>query len=86
MAPTNKQVTDMVNDVYNGFWKKWRDKDHLSDKQWDEIITEVGEIGKKYDGFDITVGGDRKGSITSELVNFFLSILEQRDREERGTA
>lgn len=69
---TNKQVSDIFVDVYNGFWMKYRDR--LPEKDdtagWDAIVEEGKALMKKHGC-----------QLATDMVSDFLTIMDQRMRE-----
>lgn len=68
---TNKQVSDVFVDIYNGFWMKHRDKlPELDDEAaWDAIVDEGRALMKKYDC-----------QLATDMVSDLLGIMDQRQR------
>lgn len=48
---TNKEVSEVFTDTYNGFWMRHRDNlpDLHDEIGWDAIYAEAGELLQKYD-------------------------------------
>ncbi len=70
---TNKQVSDVCVDIYNGFWMKHRDKlPELDDiAGWDAIVDEGKALIKQH--------GCR---LATDMVADFLELMDQRRRGE----
>lgn len=43
----NDTFRDAMTALVNGWFRKWRDKD-LTDKDWDDLVREIGDIARKY--------------------------------------
>ncbi len=71
-----------MNDIYGGLWKKWRDKKNLTDAEWDELVKECGEYGRKYKTFcTVEPRPDGTDDLVGKLILFFLEVIEQREKE-----
>lgn len=70
----DKTITDVFNQVYNVWWKKWRNPIHgKDDPAWADITKEAGEILDKYNHHPLAV----------HLILDLLDELEARSRNRR---
>ena len=70
---TNKQISEIFNDIYIGFWIKWRDRvSSDNEDQWEEILRDVQALADKYGTQNI-----------EQLIFWFLNEFETR-MKERG--
>lgn len=70
----NNTIKQLMIDSYNTFFLKWRNNiPHPDSEQWDDVVTEVSAIIKKYDNRDATI-----------LILWFLEQLENRCKEQYG--
>lgn len=76
MCMTNKEVSAVFKDIYNGFWMKHRDNlPVLSDEAgWDAVVREAGELMDKHNC-----------QLARNMMADLTSIMDQRQRsKERG--
>lgn len=53
---TNEQVMNGFDEVYNGFWKRYRDKPPDRDSpEWDRMYANMVELQQKYPFMEQTV-------------------------------
>lgn len=75
---SNDAIKNLMNDVHNCFFKKWRDRVPERDSaDWDVIVLETSNLLVKY-------GNDER---TNQIILWFLERLEERMKEnekERG--
>lgn len=48
---SNEEVAQIFTDIYNVWWKKWRNQPltiHDSDEAWAQIVKEIGDLAEKY--------------------------------------
>lgn len=64
----NDVFRDAMTALVNGWFRKWRDRD-LSDADWNHVIEELGEVGKKY-----------PYEIVSKVGIGLLEEIERRDK------
>ncbi len=70
---TNKELSDVFTDIYNGFWMKYRDNlPLLSDEAgWEKITEEARELMKKHDC-----------QLARNMAADLLAIMDQRQRNK----
>lgn len=87
MEMTNKDIMELMNDVHNKFFKKYRDMNLTSDSdEWEQVVSDASAIMKKYDQFHYeseykgTGGSNDSNTVypANELVLWFLGVLERR--------
>lgn len=71
---TNKEVSGIFTDIYNGFWMKHRDNlpDLHDEARWDAIFAEAEALTKKHDNL-----------LARNMVADLMVIMDQRVRKER---
>lgn len=69
---TNKEVSSVFTDIYNGFWMKHRDSlPDISDSVgWEEIVNEGKQLMKKHNCF-----------LARNLVSDLIAIMDFRARK-----
>lgn len=72
---TNKEVSAVFTDIYNGFWMKHRDNlPGLHDEVgWDAIFAEAEALTKKHDNL-----------LARNMVADLMVIMDQRMRKEHA--
>ena len=69
----NKMIAQILNDVHNVWWRKWRDKPWgRHDPVWEVIVQEAGEILDKYDHDPFVV----------HLIGDLMDELKERSKKE----
>lgn len=70
----NNTIKQLMIDSYNTFFLKWRnDVPHPDSEKWDDILSEVGVLIKKYDDEEAT-----------KLILWFLDQIEERCIKQYG--
>lgn len=69
---SNKEVSAVFTDVYNGFWMKHRDNlpEPTDECGWDAIYSEGQQLMKKHDC-----------QLATDLVADLMAIMDQRARK-----
>lgn len=69
---TNKEVSSVFTDIYNGFWMKYRDSlpDISDNVGWEEIVNEGHRLMEKHDCL-----------LARNLVSDLISIMDSRARK-----
>lgn len=70
---TNRELSDVFTDIYNGFWMKHRDSlPEISDKDgWKAIVEEAEDLVRKHDC-----------QLARDMVGDLLAIMDQRQRNK----
>ena len=70
---TNKQISDIFTDIYNGFWIKHRDNlpDLQDDSGWDTLKAEANVLATKHDC-----------QLAQDMAYGLLEIMDQRMRRK----
>lgn len=70
---TNKEISEIFTDIYNGFWMKYRDNlpDLHDEPGWDAIYAEAKDLMQKHDSL-----------LARNLVADLMVIMDRRAREE----
>lgn len=70
---TNKEISGIFTDIYNGFWMKYRDNlpDLHDEPGWDAIYAEAERLTKKHGS-----------QLARDMVADLIVIMDQRAREE----
>lgn len=74
---TNRELSDVFTDIYNGFWMKHRDSlPEISDSDgWNAIVKEAGALVRKHDC-----------QLARDMTADLLAVTDQRQRnKERET-
>ena len=66
----NNQFRDAMNELVNGWFKRWRDRQGMTQPDWDTCIAELTELGHRYN-YKLVL------AIGAALVE----EIERRDRE-----
>lgn len=68
---TNKEISELFTDIYNGFWMKYRDNlPVLHDESgWDAIYEEAEDLMQKHDSL-----------LARNMVADLMAIMDQRAR------
>lgn len=45
---SNSDFSPAMNELVNGWFKRWRDRQDMTDADWDICIAELTELGHKY--------------------------------------
>lgn len=72
---TNKQVSEMFGDIYNGFWLRYRDYVPADPQSplWSQIVDEAGRLMRLHNC-----------EMGHQMILGFLAELEDRSREKEG--
>lgn len=69
---SNDVIKNLMNDVHNCFFKKWRDRVPERDSaDWDILVQDTNELLAKY-------GNDKRAN---QVILWFLERLEERMKE-----
>lgn len=70
---TNKEVSEIFTDIYNGFWMHHRDNlpDLHDEAGWDAIYAEAEYLTKKHDS-----------QLARDMVANLIVVMDQRARRE----
>jgi hypothetical protein len=71
LLPTNDDVRNIFNEVYNKWFTKYRDVDLKTAEEWDQILAEGKAIHDKY-----------PFTLTEDLVAALYAELDRRNREK----
>lgn len=86
----NKIVSNIFKDIYNRFWKKWRDNVPSRDSdQWNVLLSEVDAIKARYGTrlvrkWEGPIPTMEEEPVAAPIVNWFMDELEAREREKNG--
>ena len=67
---SNTDFSPAMNELVNGWFKRWRDRQSMTDADWDTCISELTELGHRYN-YKLVL------AIGAALVE----EIERRDRE-----
>ena len=66
---TNREITAAFQDIYNGFWIRWRDR-HCTEQDFDQIYAEAVELMRKH-----------PFRLAQDMIR---DLLDELDRRHRG--
>ena len=70
---TGQQVKEIFYDVYNGFWRKWRDNiPEFHSAEWDKIVEHEKRLRRKY----------RSCPLVVHMIQDLMDQLEARSRKQ----
>lgn len=86
---TNREVTDVLRDV-QALWIKWRDDvPHRDSDRWDALEAEADVIKARYGTHPVRkweglIPTMEEEPVAAPVVNWFMDLLEAREREKYG--
>lgn len=86
---TNREVTDVLRDV-QALWIRWRDDvPHRDSDGWDALVAEADAIKARYGTHPVRKWEGpapvvEEEPVAAPVVNWFLDLLEAREREKYG--
>ena len=75
---TNDEIKNILNDVHNAFWVKWRNKvPERGSYEWEQFIQDGGELMKKYSYCSLVIKN------VNELIGEMTDRMEAMERDAR---
>lgn len=75
---TNDEIKNILNDVHNVFWVKWRNKvPERGSYEWEQFIQDGGELMKKYSYCSLVTKS------VNELIGEMTDRMEAMERDAR---
>ena len=75
---TNDEIKNILNEVHNIFWVKWRNKvPERGSYEWEQFIQDGGELMKKYSYCSLVIKN------VNELIGEMTDRMEAMERDAR---
>lgn len=75
---SNEDIKNILNDVHNIFWVKWRNKVlERGSKEWDQFVQDGGDLMQKYSYCSLVTRN------VNELIGEMVDRMEAKERDAR---
>lgn len=73
---TNEQIKNYFGEIYNGWFRRWRDCLFENPGEWDACVKEYDSIRKKH------ISGDKDRALVDDIANALLAEIDRRWRDK----
>lgn len=79
---TNEEIKNILNDVHNVFWVKWRNKvPERGSYEWEQFVQDGGDLMEKYSYCSLVI--KNVNELTEEMINRMREMERDARKKEK---